>query len=246
MASWSDGRRDAPAVDRRAPRAIGRRRSRAPKPTWRRLLGIALWSVVVICGAAYATSLAVPLWFQVHHQRILIVTSGSMAPKFDAGDAVVLRAISDESDLKVGQIISFWPIGSKELVTHRIVALRKLPDLEQDKTTGNMVRKLDPAGNPMTKSYVVTKGDANKDADVNATPIGRIRGVQLAVHKGWGWVLQWAGSAQGRAVMLVPPLLALATLELLAMGDARRERRGRPVSPRTDSTDRRVDELLLD
>ena len=65
---------------------------------------------------------------------------------------------------------------------------------------------------------------------MNATPIGRIRGVQLAVHKGWGWVLQWAGSAQGRAVMLVPPLLALATLELLAMGDARRERRGRPVA----------------
>ena len=45
--------------------------------------------------------------------------------------------------------------------------------------------------------------------------------------------------------MLVPPLLALATLELLAMGDARRERRGRPVA-RTDSADRRVDELLLD
>ena len=65
------------------------------------------------------------------------------------------------------------------------------------------------------------------------------------MHKGWGWVLQWAGSAQGRAVMLVPPLLALATLELLAMGDARRERRERPVA-RPDSADRRVDELLLD
>ncbi|MDQ0375132.1 signal peptidase I [Cellulomonas humilata] len=245
MTSWSDGQRDAPAVDRRAPRVIGRRRSRAPKPTWRRLLGVALWTVVVICGAAYATSLAVPLWFQIHQQRILIVTSGSMAPKFDAGDAVVLRAISDESDLKVGQIISFWPTGSDELVTHRIVALRKLPDLRQDEATGNMVPKLDANGERLTKSYVVTKGDANEDADVNATPIGRIRGVQLAVHKGWGWVLQWAGSPQGRAVMLVPPLVALATLELLAMGDARRERRGDPVS-RPDSADRRVDELLLD
>ena len=95
----------------------------------------------------------------------------------------------------------------------------------------------------MTKSYVVTKGDANAEPDVNATPIGRIRGVQLAVHTGWGWVLQWAGSAQGRAVMLVPPLLALATLELLAMGDSRRARRESPVR---DSADRRVDELLLD
>ncbi|WP_456847149.1 signal peptidase I [Cellulomonas sp. P5_C6] len=243
MASWSDGQRDAPAVDRRAPRVLGRRRSRAPKPTWRRLLGVALWTVIVVCGAAYAVSLAVPLWFQVHHQRLLIVTSGSMAPKFDAGDAVVLRAISDESDLKVGQIISFWPMGSSELVTHRIVALRKLPDLRQDEATGNMVPKLDAAGNEMTKSYVITKGDANQDPDVNATPITRIRGVQLAVHKGWGWVLQWAGSPQGRAVMLVPPLVALATLELLAIGDGRRSRRSRPAD---ENQDRRVDELLLD
>ncbi|GEK20130.1 hypothetical protein CXY01_06500 [Cellulomonas xylanilytica] len=201
---------------------------------------------MVICGVAYATSLAVPLWFQAHQQRILVVTSGSMAPKFDAGDAVVLRAISDESDLKVGQVISFWPMGSDELVTHRIVALRKLPDLRQDAATGRMVQKVGPDGERLTKSYVVTKGDANAEADVNATPIGRIRGVQLAVHKGWGWVLQWAGSAQGRAVMLVPPLLALATLELLAMGDARRARRDHPASRRTDSADRRVDELLLD
>lgn len=196
-----------------------------------------------MCGTAYVASLAVPLWFQVHHQRLLIVTSGSMAPKFDAGDAVVLRAISDESDLKVGQIISFWPMGSNELVTHRIVALRKLPELEADEATGKMVPKLDADGNPKTKSYVVTKGDANRDADVNATPITRIRGVQLAVHRGWGWVLQWAGSPQGRAAMLVPPLVALATLELLAIGDGRRARRDRPAP---DGTDRRVDELLLD
>lgn len=243
MVFWSDGQRDAPAVDRRAPRVLGRRRSRAPKPTWRRLLGVALWTIIIVCGGAYATSLAVPLWFQVHHQRLLIVTSGSMAPKFDAGDVVVLRAISDESDLKVGQIISFWPTGSTELVTHRIVELRKLPDLEQDKTTGNMVPKLDAAGNPKTKYYVVTKGDANKDPDANATPVGQIRGVQLAVHRGWGWVLQWAGSPQGRAVMLVPPLVALATLELLAIGDSRRGSRSRPAD---SSADRRVDELLLD
>jgi signal peptidase len=246
MLPWSDGR-DAPAIDRRAPRAVGRRRSRARRPVWRRVLGAALWTVVIVCGTAYAASLAVPLWFQAHQQRLLIVTSGSMAPKFEAGDAVVLRAISDESDLKVGQIISFWPVDSTtELVTHRIVALRKLPDLELDKATGEMVPKLGPDGDPVVKSYVVTKGDANAEPDVDATPIGRIRGVQLAVHKGWGWVLQWAGSAQGRAVMLVPPLVALATLELLAISDSRRERREHPVSRRTDSTDRRVDELLLD
>ncbi|WP_315094621.1 signal peptidase I [uncultured Cellulomonas sp.] len=243
MAPWSDGHRDAPAVDRRAPRVVGRRRPRTPKPVWRRLLGAGLWVVIAVCGTAYATSLAVPLWYQVHQQRLLIVTSGSMAPKFDAGDAVVLRAIASESDLKVGQIISFWPTGeTTQLVTHRIVALRELPDLEQD-AEGRMVPELEADGTRKTKFYVVTKGDANDEADINATPIGRIRGVQLGVHKGWGWVLQWAGSAQGRATMLVPPLLALATLELLALGDNRRARRERPAP---HSPDRRVDELLLD
>ncbi|NUU15735.1 signal peptidase I [Cellulomonas humilata] len=246
MSPWSDGRRDAPNVDRRAPRVVGRRRRRVSKPVWRRLTGVALWVVIGVCGAAYATSLAIPLWYQLHQQRLLIVTSGSMAPKFDAGDAVVLRAISDESDLKVGQIISFWPTGeSTQLVTHRIVALRALPDLEEA-ADGRMVPERDANGDPVTKFYVVTKGDANSEADVNATPIGRVRGVHLGVHKGWGWVLQWAGSAQGRATMLVPPLLALATLELLALGDGRRDRRADPVSGNPTGTDRRFDELLLD
>jgi signal peptidase len=223
-----------------------RRRRRATKPLWRRLTGVALWSVIAVCAAAYATSLAVPLWYQLHQQRLLIVTSGSMAPKFDAGDAVVLRAVTDESDLKVGQIISFWPTGeSTQLVTHRIVALRALPDVEQS-ADGRMVPELDANGDPVTKFYVVTKGDANSAADVNATPIGRVRGVHLGVHKGWGWVLQWAGSAQGRATMLVPPLLALATLELLALSDARRARRAEPVRASPGDADRRFDELLLD
>ena len=43
--------------------------------------------------------------------------------------------------------------------------------------------------------------------------------------------------------MLVPPLLALATLELLAVHDRRRSGRGRPDE---NVGDRRVDELLLD
>jgi signal peptidase len=202
-----------------------------------------LWTVVVVCGLAYAVSLAVPLWFQLHDQRLLVVTSGSMSPKFDAGDAVVLRAITHESDLKVNQVVSFWPVGSQELVTHRIVALQRIPETVQDEATGRPVPKLDASGKPKVRSYVITKGDANAYPDVNATPVERVRGVVLAVHPGWGWVLNWAGSNVGRAVMLVPPLLALATLELLAVD--RRRRTGHDGSDRTLG-DRRVDDLLLD
>src|SRR3954469_11488219 len=245
------GSRDAPLVDRRAPSPAARSsRStpgqpvrRAPLPVWRRALSVVLWSVVVVCGLAYAVSLAVPLWFQLHDQRLLVVTSGSMSPKFDAGDAVVLRAITDESDLKVNQVISFWPVGSQEMVTHRIVALERIPETTQDRVTGRPVPKVEADGSPKMRWYVITKGDANPYPDVNATPVERVRGVVLAVHAGWGWVLDWAGSNVGRAVMLVPPLLALATLEMLAVSDRRRSGRGRPTE---SAGDRRVDELLLD
>lgn len=239
----TSGSRHTPPVDRRAPRTPGRSALRRRQPVWRRALSIVLWAIIAVCGLAYAVSLAVPLWFQVHDQRLLVVTSGSMSPKFDAGDAVVLRAITDESDLKVNQVVSFWPVGSEELVTHRIVALQRIPQTVLDPTTGRQVPDVDSAGKQKIRSFVITKGDANPEPDVDATPVERVRGVVLAVHPGWGWVLDWAGSNVGRAVMLVPPLLALATLELLSVHDRRRSGRGRPVE---SAGDRRVDELLLD
>lgn len=197
---------------------------------------------MVVCGLAYATSLAVPLWFQAHQQRLLIVTSGSMAPTFEAGDAVVLRRITDPSQLKVGQVVSFWPVGSDSLVTHRVVELHMLAQLEADATDPTRsVPVLDDAGEPVLNPYIVTKGDANPLRDPNATPLTRVRGVVLAVHEGWGWVLQWAGSAQGRAVMLVPPLVALATLEIVAVVSGRGRRKETAPTP-----DGRFDDLLLD
>lgn len=182
---------------------------------------------------AFVVSLAVPLWFQVRDQRLLIVTSGSMAPVFDAGDAVVMRRVDHPSQLKVGQIVSFWPLGSEQLVTHRIVDLVTLPRLEQDEETGRMVEVMDPAtGKPAESQYLITRGDANPTNDPNATPYTRVRGIVLEVHAGWGWVLQWTHSPVGRAVMLVPPLVSLGVLELLAVRDARRRPRTVPPDER--------------
>jgi signal peptidase len=235
-------RERAEPVDRRVEHATVLHAStrRTAVPPLRRLVSVALWTVVVVCGFAYATSLVVPLWFQAHEQRLLVVTSGSMAPKFDAGDAVVMRRITDASQLKVGQVVSFWPLGSETLVTHRIVELRSMPVLTQDESTGTMVAPGGAGTAPEMRQYIITKGDANPVPDPNATPYTRVRGVILGVHHGWGWVLQWAGSATGRAIMLVPPLVALATLEILSMSDARRRaRRAR------SSEERRLDALLL-
>lgn len=232
----------APAVERRdvrRPTPPPRER----RPRWRTVLSAGLWTVVALGTLAYATSLAVPLWFQAHDQRLLIVTSGSMAPVFDAGDAVVMRRVDDPSQLKVDQIVSFWPLGSERLVTHRIVDLVTLPTLKQDDESGRMVPVVDPeTGEPAESQYIITKGDANKENDDNATPYTRVRGIVLDVHPGWGWVLQWAGSSAGRAVMLVPPLVALGTLELLAVQDARRRSRAKQHHPSRD--ERHVDAYL--
>lgn len=239
-----------PFVERRAPRATvpprstrGRpRRTATPvQPWWRRAISAALWTVVVLGALAYGISLAVPLWFQVHDERLLIVTSGSMAPYFDAGDAVVMHSVDDASDLKEGQVVSFWPVGSSQLVTHRIVHLVKLPVMHAD-ATGKSVPTVDAQGQPKLNPYIITKGDANAATDPDATPVTRVRGVVLDVHHRWGFVLDWASSAAGRAVMLVPPLVALATLELLALGSDRRRRRGKPT-PRPE--DRSIDAYLL-
>nr|WP_230322997.1 signal peptidase I [Cellulomonas hominis] len=241
-------RRPAPAVERRAPHPE-RPRHATPQSRGRRALRTALWTVIVVCGLGYATSLAVPLWFQANGQRLLIVTSGSMSGpeqgSFDAGDAVVMRRIDDPSQLRVGQVATFWPAGGDQLVTHRIVALRNLPVLQQDEATGRMVQAYDPeTGEALTRPYIYTKGDANTRPDPNATPLSQVRGIILDVYPRWGWVLDWAGSAQGRAVMLVPPLAALAALEVLSLLDDRRARRA-AGERRPSARDRHDDALLL-
>jgi signal peptidase I len=229
--------------DRRRGRPVPRRRPvRRARVDRARAVRVALWSVVVVCAGAYAASLLVPLWYGLHDQRLLVVTSGSMAPAFHAGDAVVLQQIDDPSELRTGQVVSFWPPGSDELVTHRIQDLTRMPVLEQDESTGRMVPVLDPAGEPILREHLITQGDANPVRDPDAVPVSRVRGVVLTAHSGWGALLSWTHSDLGRLVMLAPPLAALAGMEIASLVQARRER---PAGA-GDRDRERADDLLLD
>jgi signal peptidase len=205
------------------PRPPGRTRRWYPTP--RGTFHVLVWTAVVTCVGAFAASLAVPAWYGLHDQQLLIVTSGSMSPFVEAGDVAVLQSIDDPSQLRVGQVVTFWPPGSKHLVTHRIVDLQMLAVLE-DGEDGHMVPRLDGAGEPITRPYVYTKGDANRTRDPNATPLSLVRGVVVAAHPGWGFWLGWAQSPTGRLTMLAPPLVLLGGLELV---EALVERRRRPV-----------------
>lgn len=233
--------RDGTFVERRARRPAQARRRRR-RAWWRTAISVALWTVVAAGALAYGTSLGVPLWFQAQGQRLLIVTSGSMAPTFVAGDVVQLKAITDESQLKVDQVVTFRPVGSQNLVTHRVVALHKLPAMVET-PDGRSVPRLDSAGNEIMQAYIVTQGDANASPDPDATPVSRVRGVVLGWHHGWGRVLLWAGSAEGRATMLVPPLTALGLLELVAVLEGRHAGSRRRRASRGEDA---FDALLLD
>ena len=178
---------------------------------WPRLAFLAvLTTFVMIILASYA----VPLWFQVHGDRLLVVTSGSMSPEIEAGDAVVIRQVTSASQLRLGQIITFYPTGSSTLVTHRVVGLVQVARVD---SAGRMV--LDGSGEPVKDPYVKTRGDANRTADPNLTPATSVRGIVREVYPEWGFPLAWAHSGTGRLLLFGPPLLMLACAELLAQRD---------------------------
>jgi signal peptidase len=177
---------------------------------WRRWTFVGVMSVFV---AMILASYAVPLWYQLHGDRLLVVTSGSMAPEIQAGDAVVIRQVTSASQLRVGQVITFYPPKSATLVTHRIVGVAYVERVDRD---GNGV--LDDQGKPLTDPYVKTKGDANRIDDPNLTPATSVRGIVREIHLGWGVPLAFAHSGTGRLLLFGPPLLMLALAELASRG----------------------------
>lgn len=232
------------AEDRRAAPPSPRVRKRRKESRSSRILPAACWTIVAVCVAAFAASLAIPLWYQVNDQRILLVTSGSMEPYFRSGDAVVVQRITDPSQLRINQVASFFPAASDQLVTHRIIDLRELPVLAQNEATGRMEPVLEANGEPKRQQYIITKGDANPEPDPNATPWTNVRGVVLSVEPGMGAILGWAHSPQGRFAMLTPPLVLLAAMEI--GGLVRERRRSRTEEDRAGEEIGLDDAYLLD
>ncbi len=175
---------------------------------WARLVFLTVMGAFV---ALILASYAVPLWFQLTGDQLLVVTSGSMSPEIEAGDAVVIRQVTNASQLRLGQIVTFYPPKSGTLVTHRIVALALVT--REDNAGHPMV---DGAGRPIKDPYVRTRGDANRVADPNLTPSTSVRGIVHQVYPSWGFALAWAHSGIGRLVLFAPPLLVLAAAELFS------------------------------
>jgi signal peptidase len=171
--------------------------------------------------AVILLSYAIPLWFQLNGDRLLVVTSGSMAPEIEAGDAVVIRQVTSATQLRVGQIITFYPTKSSRLITHRIVALATVVRVDP---SGRPMTY--PNGDPLTDPYVKTKGDANRVADPNLTLATSVRGIVREIYPRWGSPLGWAHSSIGKLFLFSPPLVMLICAELLS-----RRRTDGPFAP---------------
>ena len=175
-----------------------------------RLLRVAVRLALAVSLVLAALSVALPVYYKVIGDQLLVVTSGSMAPTFEPGDAVVMRTAEADA-LRPQMVITFQPVNGTGLVTHRIASLHTLPDAE---------------GKPT--AYVRTRGDANDVYDPDLTPVANIVGVidgQPPVcdwaPAGCGELLLWATSPMGHVVIFVPPLLMLIAAEIAAIRRAR-------------------------
>ena len=172
------------------------------------------WTFSVVFAASLVgilVSNAVPLWYRIHGERLLVVTSGSMEPGIHAGDAVVIRPLT-APELRVGQVVTFQPPLSDHYTTHRIVAILKR----------YLVKHPGPDDRP--QYFIRTQGDHNPTPDPDLTQIGSIRGIVTEVMPGWGHFLTWAHTAEGRLVLFAPPLLLILGAELASWHHPRKSR----------------------
>lgn len=153
-------------------------------------LGVA---TLTVGGLALAGSLG---------QQLMIVTSGSMSPAFAAGDAVLVRPIS-ETAMQPEVVVAFRSPGNLErLTTHRIIARHPRPD----------------------GLFLQTQGDANPAPDPDFVHAGAVVGAMSRPVPRLGYWLAYYQSAQGRVIILGTPLLLLGLGQSLEIARTLRPR----------------------
>lgn len=139
----------------------------------------ALWllALLLIAGSAALIVLS---------RDTYIVTSGSMIPAFEPGDAIYVRPV-DPATLKVGDIITFKAPGQDKFVTHRIFAI-------------------DTGG-------IQTKGDFNADPDAWQIAPDEVVGKTRVVVPNVGTYLSAIRSSGVGFLVIAIPLVLLLILQ---------------------------------
>lgn len=124
--------------------------------------------------------------------EVLIVRSGSMAPSFAAGDALVIRRVdgADPSTLREGDVVTVRTDGTPaQLVTHRIVGV---------------------SGGDGTNPVFTIKGDANPTADATSVTADQVVGIVQHSIPRLGYVMH--AMQERRALLMFAMALLLGRL----------------------------------
>lgn len=153
------------------------------------LLSVLLWAIILIMALFTFTTLATrdeKSVSRVAGYTPLIVKSPSMAPTFNEGDLIIIKAC-DSKKLVEGDVITFHTIINNEyaLNTHRIISI---------------------VDNGVARSYT-TKGDNNAMADTHMISDGDIVGKYVTKLPGMGKFMTFLSSSTGFLLVIVLPML---------------------------------------
>jgi signal peptidase len=126
--------------------------------------------------------------------RVMVVTSGSMAPSIDAGDAVLVGH-SGSDGVEVGDVITFRGYGSDDMTTHRV--------LKAMTVQGEL--------------HFQTKGDANSTPDPNLAPGDGVYGKVGLRIPALGEELYWATTPKGKLFLLAFPVLTILIEQIVVL-----------------------------
>jgi signal peptidase I len=120
--------------------------------------------------------------------RVLVVSSGSMQPALRTGDLILSRSTSPAT-IRPGEIITFrLPGQPRQLITHRVVEIRRVENEYQ----------------------VVTKGDANQGIEQWTVAADGMVGRTVLSVRGPGTFFLWVQGAPFRTAVIVLVDLVLA------------------------------------
>lgn len=177
----------------------------APTGATVRRWGFRALLLVSLVGALLAYGF--PFYVHLQGRSLFVLTSGSMAPTYPAGSAVIGEPVTPDQ-LAVGQVVTFKS-GNGKYVTHRINALMDLPMTDED---GDPV--VDENGQTVTWRYMQTKGLANDTPDPDLTSVNEVRYLVVEHYDALGSWLLWSRTVIGRIVLFAPPFLLLLLAEL--------------------------------
>lgn len=128
--------------------------------------------------------------------RTEVVISGSMEPAIRTGSIVIVRPVIPAA-IQTGDIIMFFSPDRKSLTTHRVVGVESESGLR-----------------------FITRGDANKNVDMNAVEPGQVVGTVVHSIPYLGLLVQFIKTPLGFIVFLLIPAVILIGREILDLWKA--------------------------